>query len=89
MASSENKVNKSKKETFSNINIDNDHNFQTANMEYKMKKIKKNQSLKLKTISKILKRLTPYIMKTLIKKNIHQKKMKKRNLQKKSKILIH
>lgn len=48
MASSENKVNKSKKETFSNIVIDNDHNFQTANMEYKMKQIKKKSKSKIK-----------------------------------------
>lgn len=48
MASSENKFNNSKKETFSNIEFDNEHNFQTADMEYKIKKIKKKSKPKVK-----------------------------------------
>jgi hypothetical protein len=69
MASSENKVNKSKKETFSNINIDNDHNFQTANMEYKMKKIKKKSKSKIKNNFKNIETFD-----TLYNEDTHKKK---------------
>lgn len=49
MDSSESKIGKSENETFSNnMDINNEHNFQTANMEHKMKKIKNRSKPKMK-----------------------------------------
>jgi|UniRef100_A0A6C0IQ88 hypothetical protein len=48
MASPEHKNNKSIKESFSDIENNKEHNFQTANMEYKMKNVKKRQKPKRK-----------------------------------------